>query len=115
MTALTRLQPILIIGAAFVGLALGLLTPTGGVSAHVIEPALMALLCFVFLSVDVRMGLVMLLVTPCTDWYLVFTGLARGNVELGASILSLNLLLQICLPPVYLSAFFLSCSGCLPH
>jgi ACR3 family arsenite efflux pump ArsB len=41
-------------------------------------------------------------VTPCTDWYLVFTGLSKGNVELGMSILPLNLILQIVLLPVYL-------------
>ena len=52
------------------------------------------------------MGLTMLLVTPCTDWYLVFTSLAGGNVELGASILPLNLLLQILLLPVYLMLFY---------
>lgn len=52
------------------------------------------------------MGLLMLLVTPCTDWYLVFTGIAEGNVELGASILPLNLLLQILLLPAYLFLFF---------
>lgn len=53
-------------------------------------------------SLDIRIGLLMLLVTPCTDWYLVFTGLSKGNVELGMSILSLNLILQIVLLPVYL-------------
>eukprot|EP00833_Pecoramyces_ruminatium_P014148 jgi/Orpsp1_1/1188180/evm.model.d7180000063046.1 len=46
------------------------------------------------------------MVTPCTDWYLVFTALAKGNVELGASILPLNLLLQILLLPLYLLIFF---------
>jgi ACR3 family arsenite efflux pump ArsB len=54
---------------------------------------------------DVQLGLIMLLVTPCTDWYLIFTGLANGNVPLGASILPLNLLLQIILLPVYLLLF----------
>ncbi|ORX83116.1 hypothetical protein BCR32DRAFT_326548 [Anaeromyces robustus] len=53
-----------------------------------------------------QIGLLMLMVTPCTDWYLVFTALAKGNVELGASILPLNLLLQILLLPVYLLIFF---------
>ena len=53
-------------------------------------------------SLDIRIGLLMLLVTPCTDWYLVFTGLSKGNVELGMSILPLNLILQIVLLPVYL-------------
>ncbi|AJD90407.1 hypothetical protein JMA_10900 [Jeotgalibacillus malaysiensis] len=51
-------------------------------------------------------GLIMLLVTPCTDWYLIFTGVAKGNIALAASILPLNLLLQILLLPVYLFIFF---------
>lgn len=54
---------------------------------------------------DIRIGLIMLLATPCTDWYLVFTGMSRGNVELGLSILPLNLTLQIALMPVYLFVF----------
>lgn len=60
---------------------------------------------------DLRIGLLMLLVTPCTDWYLVFTKLGRGNVELGMSILPLNLVLQILLLPVFLSLFFGNSSG----
>lgn len=56
-------------------------------------------------SVDLRIGLLMLLVTPCTDWYLVFTGLAGGNVPLGTALLPLNLILQILLLPVYLFLF----------
>ncbi len=76
-------------------------------------PVFAWLLGLVFLvdSLDVRIGLVMLLATPCTDWYLVFTGLARGNVELGASILPLNLMLQIVLLPVYLMLFFGGTAG----
>ena len=54
---------------------------------------------------DVRVGLLMLLVTPCTDWYLVFTRIGGGNVELGMSILPLNLALQCLLMPVYLGLF----------
>ncbi len=56
-------------------------------------------------SADLRIGLLMLLATPCTDWYIVFTGLSRGNVELSLSILPLNLALQILLLPVYLFLF----------
>ena len=32
---------------------------------------------------DILIGFVMLMVTPCTDWYLIFTGIAKGNVSLG--------------------------------
>jgi ACR3 family arsenite efflux pump ArsB len=56
-------------------------------------------------QVDLQIGFIMLMVTPCTDWYLIFTGVARGNVALGASILPLNLILQIVLLPVYLLLF----------
>lgn len=52
-----------------------------------------------------RIGFIMLLVTPCTDWYLVFTGLAGGNVSLSAAILPLNLIVQVLLLPVYLFLF----------
>lgn len=54
---------------------------------------------------DLRLGLVMLLVTPCTDWYLVFTATARGNVALAASLLPPNLVLQLVLLPVFVTAF----------
>ncbi|MDR2738413.1 MAG: bile acid:sodium symporter [Treponema sp.] len=56
-------------------------------------------------TVDLQIGFIMLTVTPCTDWYLIFTGVANGNVPLGASILPLNLILQIILLPLYLLLF----------
>ncbi len=55
---------------------------------------------------DVRIGLLLLLVTPCTDWYLTFTKLSGGDTALGSSILPINLVLQIVLMPVYLFLFF---------
>lgn len=148
MNLITKLQPVFIILAALLGLLFGYATPLGSFSVNLIEPFLMVLLFFVFLSVDgqkfkdaflnlrftitaasinfiwtpiftfglgmlffhdsldLQMGLMMLMVTPCTDWYIVFTGIANGNVELGASILPLNLLLQILLMPIYLLIFF---------
>lgn len=50
-------------------------------------------------------GFIMLMVTPCTDWYLVFTGIAKGNVALSTAILPVNLILQIILLPLYLLLF----------
>ncbi|ASU85125.1 arsenite transporter [Nocardiopsis gilva YIM 90087] len=50
---------------------------------------------------DLRIGLLLLLVTPCTDWYLVFTGLARGHLGIAAAVLPINLVLQLLLLPVY--------------
>ncbi len=70
----------------------------------VVTPIIAFVLGAVFFpdSIEIRIGLLMLLVTPCTDWYLVFTGLAKGNVSLNLSILPINLILQIVLMPVYL-------------
>ena len=54
---------------------------------------------------DVWVGFLMLMVTPCTDWYLVFTGISGGNVALATALLPLNLILQILLLPLYLLIF----------
>ncbi|MEN9230470.1 MAG: hypothetical protein Q6L68_06150 [Thermostichus sp. DG02_5_bins_236] len=51
---------------------------------------------------DLWVGLIMLMVTPCTDWYLVFTGLAGGDGVLATALLPLNWVLQLLLLPVYL-------------
>ncbi len=69
-------------------------------------PIFALMLGMIFSEVDVRIGLMMLLVTPCTDWYLVFTAAAKGNVVQSSSILPFNLILQIVLMPVYLMLFF---------
>ncbi|MGO1192274.1 MAG: arsenic resistance protein [Nesterenkonia sp.] len=50
---------------------------------------------------DLRIGLLLLLVTPCTDWYLVFTAIARGHTGMAAALLPVNLILQVLLLPVY--------------
>lgn len=50
---------------------------------------------------DLRIGLLLLLVTPCTDWYLVFTAVARGHAGIAAALLPVNLVLQLVLLPVY--------------
>ena len=59
-------------------------------------------------NVGILIGFFMLILTPCTDWYLVFTKLAKGDLNLSLSILPLNLILQILLLPIYLVIFFSS-------
>ncbi len=56
--------------------------------------------------IDIWIGFIMLMVTPCTDWYLIFTDIAKGDVHLSASILPLNLILQLILLPIYILLFF---------
>lgn len=81
-----------------------------GISAginFIFNPLLAFTLGFLFLSdtPSLWIGFIMLMVTPCTDWYLLFTGIARGNVPLSASILPMNLILQLILLPLYLLLF----------
>lgn len=59
-------------------------------------------------NLDILIGFFMLIVTPCTDWYLVFTKIAKGDIKLSLSILPINLVLQIILLPIYLILFFSS-------
>lgn len=147
MTTLNRFQPVIIIATAGLGILLGLLPEVGEIGSKLIEPALMLLLFFVFLSIDfskfedavknikltgisliinfiwtpifamvlakvflgvsidLQIGFIMLLVTPCTDWYLVFTKMSRGNLEASTALLPLNLILQVLLLLVYLFLF----------
>ena len=71
-------------------------------------PLLAYFLAEVFLkgNIDLIIGFFMLLITPCTDWYLIFTKMAKGDLKLSLSILPINLVLQILLLPVYLIIFF---------
>lgn len=50
-------------------------------------------------------GLVIYFMSPCTDWFLGFTRLAGGNVALGATLMPLNMILQLLLYPLYLALF----------
>ncbi|ADC51661.1 arsenite efflux protein ACR3 family [Alkalihalophilus pseudofirmus OF4] len=70
-------------------------------------PVFAWLLAMIFLSDHpaLYIGFIMLMVTPCTDWYLIFTGIAKGNVALSTAILPLNLVLQVVLLPIYLILF----------
>lgn len=70
-------------------------------------PILVWLLGKLFLShsLIMQLGFIMLMVTPCTDWYLIFTGVVKGNVPLSATVLPVNLVFQVVLLPVYLLIF----------
>lgn len=71
-------------------------------------PVLAYILGYMFLSDQpvLWLGLVMLLVTPCTDWFIIFTNIAGGNTVLSTTILPVNFILQIILLPVYIYVFF---------
>lgn len=82
-------------------------TNTSIIINFVWTPILAWLLALGFLGDNpaLYIGFIMLMVTPCTDWYLILTGIAKGNVALSTAILPLNLILQVILLPIYLLIF----------
>ena len=48
-------------------------------------------------------GLLLYFLFPCTDWFLGFTRIAKGDVGLGTVLLPVNLISQLILFPIYLS------------
>lgn len=49
-----------------------------------------------------RLGVLLVLLVPCTDWFLTFSQLGRGDVPRAIAVTPINLLLQLLLLPVYL-------------
>lgn len=50
-------------------------------------------------------GLMIYFLAPCTDWFLGFTRMARGDTELGAALIPVNMLTQLMLFPLWLWLF----------
>ena len=50
-------------------------------------------------------GLVIYFISPCTDWFLGFTRMARGDTALGAALIPINMLTQLLLFPLWLWLF----------
>ena len=51
-------------------------------------------------------GLLLYMLFPCTDWFLAFTRIAKGDVALGSILMPINLISQLLLFPFYISFFF---------
>ncbi|MFN4002055.1 arsenic resistance protein [Microcella sp.] len=49
----------------------------------------------------IRLGIVMVLVVPCTDWFLTFTHVAKGDTARAVAATPVLLLVQLALLPVY--------------
>lgn len=60
---------------------------------------------FLYSTPLIFVGFILYVVNPCTDWFLVFTGMAKGDVPLGLALLPVNLIVQIVLIPVFLLLF----------
>jgi ACR3 family arsenite transporter len=53
----------------------------------------------------VRLGVLLVLLVPCTDWFITFTHLARGDTRRAIAVTPVNLVVQIALLPLYLWLF----------
>jgi ACR3 family arsenite efflux pump ArsB len=73
----------------------------------VIVPFLAFALALIFLGPypAIFVGFILYSIAPCTDWFLIFTSMANGDVPLGLALLPTNLILQVVLIPVYLFLF----------
>ena len=80
-------------------------------TAWVVNFVLLPTIAFVVSSIFIDnssmvfVGLIFYLVAPCTDWFLGFTKLADGDVDVNLALLPINLLSQILLLPLYLFLF----------
>lgn len=52
-----------------------------------------------------RFGLLLVLVAPCTDWFITFTHVSGGDTATASAVTPVNLLAQLVLIPVYLWLF----------
>lgn len=67
--------------------------------------AVWGLLLFLPNNPVIRLGVLLVLLVPCTDWYITFTHLSGGDTKRAIAATPVNLLVQLCLLPVYLWLF----------
>jgi len=53
----------------------------------------------------VRLGVLLVLLVPCTDWYITFTHLSGGDTRRAITATPVNLLVQLILLPIYIRFF----------
>lgn len=67
--------------------------------------AVWGLLAFLPDDPAIRLGVLLVLLVPCTDWYITFTHLSGGDTRRAIAATPVNLLVQLCLLPVFLWLF----------
>lgn len=72
-----------------------------GANFVVVPLVVWALLPIVGDDPAVRLGVVIVLVVPCTDWFITFARLGGGDTALAVIVTPVNLLLQLVLLPLY--------------
>ena len=77
------------------------------VANFVIVPVIGYAIASLFLSGQPLLfaGVLIYFLAPCTDWFLAFTRMARGDTALGAALMPINMLTQLILLPLWLWLF----------
>ena len=105
---------LLLVGLLFFELRLGGFSPARGRRAalvalamnFLVTPLLAAGLVALLLPAgDLRLGVLVYCLFPCTDWFLGFTRVAGGDTRLGAALIPVNMIAQLVLFPVYAALF----------
>lgn len=107
---------LILVGLLFFDLRLGAVTAAFGNLRFIalawgvnflVVPVVGVALASLFLSGQPLLftGLLIYFLAPCTDWFLAFTRLAKGDTALGAALLPINLLTQLLLFPLWLWIF----------
>lgn len=52
-----------------------------------------------------RLGVLIYCLAPCTDWFLGFTRLAGGDTTTGAALIPVQMVIQLCLYPLWIALF----------
>lgn len=68
-------------------------------------PVIAAGLTLVLPDPAVRLGVMIYCLAPCTDWFLGFTRMARGDTTTGATLLPIQMALQLALYPIWIAVF----------
>lgn len=67
--------------------------------------AVWGLLAFAPVDPAIRLGILLVLLVPCTDWFITFTHLGGGDARRAIAVTPVNLLVQLALLPLYLWLF----------
>lgn len=76
-----------------------------GMNFIVIPPIAFCLTSLLLPDSAMRLGVLIYCLAPCTDWFLGFTRVARGDTTTGAGLIPLQMTLQLLLYPVWLALF----------
>lgn len=68
----------------------------------VLPPFVWAVVSLLPADPAIRLGVLLVLLVPCTDWFISFTQLAGGDVPRAIAVTPINLALQLLLLPIYL-------------